>query len=111
MAGICPNCRRGKIFKSLWKPRPTCGVCGVRFEREAGDWLGAMVISYAFAVVLLLALAVVLIVRWGLFEGLEWVLVGAGILITGLLYRPSKGLWIWWMWGAGFLITDEQAPG
>lgn len=112
MTGTCPNCRQGRIFKSLWAARPTCEVCGVRFERDSGSWLGAMVIVYAVTVVLLLALAAILIVRWGLFEGLELVLVGAGILFTVLLYRPSKGLWIWWLWGAGFLTTDaEQAPG
>lgn len=112
MAGRCPNCGRGRIFRSLWAAHATCAVCGVRFERHSGSWLGAMVIVYAVAVVLLLALAAILIVRWGLFEGLELVLVGAGIVFTVLLYRPSKGLWIWWMWGAGFLTTDdEQAPG
>lgn len=112
MAGRCPNCGKGAIFRSLWGARATCEVCGVRFERDAGAWLGAMVISYVFAVVLLFALAAALILRWGLFPGLEWLLVGAGIVITALLYRPAKGLWIWWLWGAGFLVTDDQqAPG
>lgn len=110
MGGRCPNCSQGRIFKGLWRPHETCLVCGVRFERDQGAWLGAMVVSYAFAIVILLMLATFLILRWGLFPGLEWVLVGAGVASVVLLYRPSKGLWTWWMWGAGFLVTDDEQP-
>lgn len=110
--GSCPNCLEGRIFKGWWRPHETCQVCGVRFERDQGAWLGAMVVSYIFAVIGLFVLAVALILRWGLFPGLEWVLVGAGVLLVVLLYRPSKGLWTWWLWGAGFLVKDgEQPPG
>lgn len=48
----------GRIFKGsmLWLTRmnETCPVCGLKFEREEGYFLGAMYISYAMAVPLLL---------------------------------------------------------
>ena len=47
---LCPRCRDGKIFRrSVWLLPPMnerCPACGLKFEREAGYFLGAMYISY-----------------------------------------------------------------
>lgn len=45
---------------------PACPVCGLKFEREPGYFLGAMYVSYALSIppVLLLVLAFWRIVRW-----------------------------------------------
>ncbi len=47
---LCPRCREGKIFRrSVWLFPPMherCPACGLKFEREAGYFLGAMYISY-----------------------------------------------------------------
>lgn len=55
VAGIislkCPECRRGKVFANLLlKMHSVCPVCGLRFEREPGYFLGAMYFSYALAI-------------------------------------------------------------
>ncbi len=53
----CPRCRAGRIFRGsiVWftAMNPQCPVCGLKFEREQGYFLGAMYISYAMAVPLL----------------------------------------------------------
>lgn len=94
------------MFVSLYGVRPKCRRCGVRFERDPGAWLGAMVVAYALAVVVVVLVAVVAIVRSGLFRGLEWWLVGVGFATVALAYRPAKGWWLWWMWAAGFVTRD-----
>lgn len=111
--GICPNCGKGRIFRGIWAVRATCESCGVRFERDAGAWLGALVIAYTAGIVAVLLVAAVTIVPWGLYQGLEWVLIGTGTLTILLLYRPIKGFWIWSLWAAGAVKRDDEVvdPG
>lgn len=104
--GRCPNCGSKGIFTSFWGLADACPNCGVRFDRESGTWLGAWVLTYTVAVLLLVIEALLLIFRYGLFQGLEWVLAASGILMVVLLYRPVKGWWLWWMWAAGFVTKD-----
>lgn len=109
--GRCPNCQEASMFRSPYGVRETCPVCGVRFERDGGSWLGAMVMSYGAAIVALLLLAWILIPRYGLFEGFAFVLAGGAVLAVLLTYRPAKGWFVWWMWTAGFVVPDgAQAP-
>ena len=105
--GRRPNCGGDGVFESLWGVAETCPTCGVRFERESGAWLGAWVMAYTVAVLILAVEALLLIWAFGLFQGLEWVLVVSGIAAVLLLYRPIKGWWLWWMWAAGFIHEDE----
>ncbi len=72
LRGLCPRCREGHIFRGplFWISRmnPSCPVCGLRFEREPGYFLGAMYISYAMAVPVLVGFLVLFIwvlhVKW-----------------------------------------------
>lgn len=105
--GRCPNCGGAGLFEGLYKVRETCPSCGVRFERDSGAWLGAMVVAYTLAVVAVVLVAAITIVQWGLYQGLEWVLVGTGVMSVLLLYRPVKGFWVWSMWAAGLVMTDD----
>jgi len=57
LAGKCPRCRRGNIFKhsmfNLIKSSEVsthCPHCGVKFEQEPGFFWGAMYFSYALNV-------------------------------------------------------------
>src|SRR5690349_9496369 len=70
---LCPRCRAGKIFlRSFWRGFPKmnerCPVCGLKFEREQGYFLGAMYISYGLAlpVLALLTTAVWSLTGWDL---------------------------------------------
>jgi uncharacterized protein (DUF983 family) len=54
--GKCPKCGQAHVFKkpsnlfSFPQMKDTCEVCGYRFDREPGYFLGAMYFSYALAV-------------------------------------------------------------
>jgi uncharacterized protein (DUF983 family) len=57
----CPRCRRGSIFRaSLLRGylamHECCPVCGLKFEREPGYFLGAMYFSYMLSIPPVLAL-------------------------------------------------------
>ncbi len=41
----CPSCGARNLFRSYYDLRERCGGCGLRFEREEGYWLGAMVVA------------------------------------------------------------------
>lgn len=74
----------------------TCPVCHLKIEREPGYFVGAMYISYAIEVPLVLALAYVVQL---LFPDLSpaWV-IGAAILLTlplvPAVFRYSRTLWM-----------------
>jgi uncharacterized protein (DUF983 family) len=58
----CPRCGNRRIWDGWFTLTPVCALCGLRFEKEEGGFLGAMVINYAVAfavwtVVLVIALA------------------------------------------------------
>ena len=75
MAGIrqqlCPRCRQGRIFRGAVYRAPlatldNCPVCGLRFEREQGYFLGAMYVSYGLSIppVMLLILLIWKLTGW-----------------------------------------------
>lgn len=107
--GRCPNCRTGSAFRGLYAHRERCPVCGVRFERDPGSWLGAAVLAYGVTIVVVGAVAWFLIGR-GVRGGLEWWLVGSALVSVLIVYRPAKGWWLWWMWAAGWVHRDREDP-
>ena len=108
LLGRCPNCGEGHMFESLYSLHDTCPVCDVCFERDTGSWLGALVMTYVAAILSLLLLSVILVPRYGLYEGFGLTLAGAAIATVLLIYRPAKAWWVWWMWAAGFVYGDDE---
>lgn len=97
---LCPRCRAGRIFrKSVWLFPATherCPVCGLKFEREDGYFLGAMYISYGLGIAAIAALAALvwLVLRWPLMKS-----VTAGIVLflplAPVLTLMARVLWIY----------------
>jgi uncharacterized protein (DUF983 family) len=93
----CPNCGQRKIFRSWGTLRETCPGCGVKYEREQGYWLGAILINTVVTIVLFGTAMVV----WGI---LAWpdppwgTMTAVGVIINllvPLLFYPlSKTLWV-----------------
>src|SRR5579859_1714938 len=69
---LCPRCRAGKIFRrSVWLfpgMYERCPACGLKFERGAGYFLGAMYISYGLGigVIAVLSALVWAVLKWPL---------------------------------------------
>jgi len=98
---LCPRCRIGRIFRfSIFRGFPamreTCLVCGLKFEREEGYFLGAMMIDYALGLAIAAAIGVVVwyFTHWPLDRtALVAFLVLLPIIPT--LTRFGRVLWIY----------------
>jgi uncharacterized protein (DUF2062 family) len=73
----------------------SCAVCGLRFLREAGYFLGAMYVSYGLGVATVLPVAVVLavVLEWHLAVVLP-VAVLQTLISVPLMLRYSRALWL-----------------
>ena len=73
-----------------------CPACQLRFEREAGYFLGAMYISYGLALVSITVLAALLwfITRWWITDDVIWAVVLFLPLAPAITYF-SRVLWIY----------------
>ncbi|MGH9441700.1 MAG: DUF983 domain-containing protein [Thermoanaerobaculia bacterium] len=88
----CPVCGGGRLFRSALTMNSECARCGVRFDREAGLWLGSMDINLTISLMLLLA-PVVFLPDLGLRR--ELLIWGAGsVLVPLALFRFVRGFWI-----------------
>ena len=109
LKGRCPNCGQGRLFERTLtiRIRSTCTVCGVRFERDQGGFLGPSAMAYVVAVVFEVMLFVVLYRRFGLFPGIEWILIAVGVAAILISWKPLKGVWVWLLWVSGLVWTDR----
>ncbi len=87
---LCPRCREGKIFRrSVWlfpSMYERCPVCGLKFEREAGYFLGAMYISYG------LGLGIIAILSLLVWEVFKWPIMKSaigGVVVVSAAYPHS----------------------
>jgi uncharacterized protein (DUF983 family) len=100
VAGRCPRCREGSIFPSsllglIGVTNPTCTVCGLRFLREAGYFLGAMYVSYGLGVLTILPVGVLLavVLEWPLAIVIPLVILQA-VICMPLFLRFSRVIWL-----------------
>ena len=91
----CPYCGGAGIFQSWFSPKETCPICGTRFEREDGYFLGA----YALNLIVAEFLAVgAVIVFWLLAEPSVLAVQVVGVALAAglpILFFPfSRCLWM-----------------
>lgn len=98
LAGLllrCPRCRRGRMFESAFRMRRECPVCGLPFERAAGEVTGGMVINFVITGLVIMIGSL----YFGLFSRapLSMILLGFGafaIIFPIVFYPISRGLWV-----------------
>ncbi|MPR36805.1 DUF983 domain-containing protein [Salmonirosea aquatica] len=99
----CPRCQEGPFFKTanpydlkqFDKINPVCSYCGESFQREPGFYIGAMYISYALSVALVVTAFVGFVIIFGL--DIEYVLAGlilAIIVLLPILFRTARIIWL-----------------
>jgi uncharacterized protein (DUF983 family) len=98
---LCPRCRQGtifdySIFRGFPKMSPRCLVCGLKFQREEGYFLGAMYISFGLALVIIALIAVLLwaMTSWWITKAVIWAVVIFLPLAPGISLF-ARVLWIY----------------
>lgn len=114
LQGCCPKCREGKLFatsllsyRKLSEMNQKCPICNAVLIPEPDFFYGAMYISYAFSVALVVN---VLIILNYLFDDPDvWVYVTtvlvANLLLVPAFLRYSKVLYLY---GVGKLSYDPD---
>lgn len=105
----CPACGEGRLFEGVYRIRATCAVCGVRFERNPGNWTGPVVLGYAVACGAAFASGFGLWLAFGVFPGLRPLMLAVGFAVALAAYRPIKAWWIWLLWATGLVFVDDEA--
>ncbi len=107
----CPRCRTGEIFKfpfsklsRFTETRDNCLVCGLKYEVEPGFFFGAMYISYAFTVAIMIAAFVAVFVLGN--DPPLWVylvtIITANLLSVPLMFRYARVLMLHWFSGVRY---------
>lgn len=99
----CPQCREGNVFpvsimsfNKLSEVNKRCSVCGANFHSEPDFYYGAMYISYAFSVALVITVLTainVLIAEPELWMYLTTMVIG-NIVLMPLMLRYSKVIYL-----------------
>ena len=109
LAGRCPNCGRGKLFRAYLKPVETCAVCGHNIGAYRADDGPAY---FTILIVGHLVIAPLLFWPW-IWEGSPLLTVPATLIpitvITLLLLPRVKGAFIGVLWSHG-QKGDEHGP-
>lgn len=92
----CPVCRKGAVFSGPYAMNENCPSCGIRFERENGYFMGAMVFAYVMGVVTVIP-TILLLVRH--FEAEIPTVIGVPILqlvlLQPIIYIYSRMAWMY----------------
>jgi uncharacterized protein (DUF983 family) len=102
----CPRCGARSLFRTWFAMHERCAVCGLRFEREQGYFLGAIYINYGVTVVLALlgSFALEYWTQPSLTQELVlW--IGFGTAFPVLFFPYSRGLWL----GVDYLFDPGEA--
>lgn len=91
----CPACKAGRVYRNLTEMHHACPACGVVFEREEGDFLGAIVVAYSITAVLV-AVGVTAVEMLTDLDPMLHVLLWslATTLFLFFTYRNMKGIWL-----------------
>lgn len=98
----CPVCQEGKPFKNgAYSPgfsqmNDECECCGHKYEKEPGFFYGAMYVSYALTVAIMVSMIVatyVLIPNAGAGAYIAAVVLGVLVLIPAT-FRGSRLIWM-----------------
>ncbi|WPP51503.1 DUF983 domain-containing protein [Catalinimonas niigatensis] len=108
----CPRCRQGDLFKYSLLEKPhrftetnkTCPHCQLIFEREPGFFFGAMYVSYALTMGVLLSTAFILYNLFGDPELWVYILTVPSIvlLLLPVIFRYSRTLYLHGFGGVSF---------
>jgi uncharacterized protein (DUF983 family) len=91
----CPLCCRGSLFSGWFRMHPHCTVCGLRFERDPGYFLGSTYINYGLTT--LITTWTYIVLRFGANLDKTWLipsLAGFCVIFPLVFFRYARSLWL-----------------
>ena len=103
----CPRCGRTRLYAGWFSMHERCAVCGLRYEREPGYFVGAIYVNYAATIVV--AGGTVLVLDWTIGLTLAQQLaigIALCVLFPVVFFRYARSLWL----SLGYLVirADER---
>jgi uncharacterized protein (DUF983 family) len=109
LAGRCPNCGQGKIFRAYLKVEPVCSACGHDLARYPADDGPAY---FTILIVGHLVIAPLLVFPF-IWQTSPWIIVPGTLipllLLTLLLLPRIKGAFIGFLWFLGLRRLESAA--
>lgn len=107
LKGKCPRCRKGDMFRvppydylNFYKMHDQCPVCHQTFHPEPGFYFGAMYVSYAFSVIWVLGVSLILLVTNTFSLERVSIIIGIGIiLLLPFIFQYSRILYLYGIGG------------
>jgi uncharacterized protein (DUF983 family) len=92
----CPRCRRGLVLRGRFAMNNLCPVCGLKFDREPGYFVGAMYVSYAMAALVLgvFTFVISLYLPDLPLYALLGIAIGCFLPLVPLVFRYSRVIWM-----------------
>lgn len=108
--GKCPRCREGNIFtyratkvSRFNVMNSVCPHCGVMFQPEPGFYQGAMYVSYAFAIAIIVAVTALLFLVGDPTDGVYiTAIIVAIVVLAPFNYRASRIVYLYMFGGIKF---------
>jgi uncharacterized protein (DUF983 family) len=103
----CPRCGERGIFDGWFTLKARCPRCDLRFEKEEGGFLGAMVLNYSVAILfwlVVMAVGIALTVPVVPVAPLLVASIGVLTLVPVWFYPRSKAIWA----AIEFLVERSQ---
>ena len=110
----CPRCGERRVWDGWFTPKTTCPRCRLRFAKEQGGFLGAMVLNYTLAFGVWIAALGVALALTVPDVPVAPLLVMSVVVLVGVplwFYPRSKLLWAAIEWLAHRSDPDYRAPG
>ena len=106
----CPACGGARVFRSPFRVRHHCPVCGAVFQREEGFFVGAIMLNVVTTEAAVMAAAGLCLL---LFPGRDRLLLGL-LFAVALLFPVAFYHHSWSLWLAGDHLVEglpKQRPG
>ena len=91
----CPRCGGTPLFRGWFTMAPACALCGLRFERAQGYFVGAIYVNYALTTVIAIAGYFVLWIYTEISTAVQLALWLPFVTLFPLwFFRYSRSLWL-----------------
>jgi len=93
----CPTCGQGKLFRSWIRMERECSVCGLKYEREPGYFLGSIYFNYGVTAMIVTVSYLSLFAFTDIDKDvLLWSIAAFCVVFPLWFFRYARALWIAW---------------